>query len=67
MLNVESKRFQDLNNRYKTLTGQILPMEMIPFSESYETLEQNIEACEKEGKDLLPEIYKWDFSGNVLY
>ncbi|MGI6616465.1 MAG: hypothetical protein ACOX36_00095 [Saccharofermentanales bacterium] len=42
-------------------------MEMISHSEPYETLEKHIEACEKAGKDLLPEIYGWDLSGNLIY
>ena len=67
MIDVESMRFQDLKNRYKAVTSQILPMELIPLSKTYETLEQHIEACEKAGKDLLPEIYGWDFSGNIFY
>ncbi len=67
MINVESKRFQALKNRYKAVTGQILPMEMIPLSESYETLEKHVEACEKAGKDMLPEIYGWDLSGHTYY
>jgi len=37
VIDVESKRFQDLKNRYKAVTGEILPMEMIPLSETYET------------------------------
>jgi hypothetical protein len=65
MLDVRSKRFQELNARYKAVTGHILPMEMISHSESYETLEKHIEACEEAGKDLLPEIYGWDLSGNI--
>ena len=67
MIDVESKRFQALKNRYKAVTGQILPMEMIPLSEAYESLLQHGEACEKACKDLLPEIYGWDFSGNNFY
>jgi hypothetical protein len=64
---LDQKRFQELNARYKVVTGRILPMEMISHSEPYETLEKHIEACEKAGKDLLPEIYGWDLSGNLIY
>jgi hypothetical protein len=67
MIDVESKRLQELKNRYKAVTGQILPMEMIPLSETCEVLEQHVEACEKAGKDLLPEIYGWNLSENIYY
>ncbi|MDI9460860.1 MAG: hypothetical protein ACOX3P_00800 [Saccharofermentanales bacterium] len=67
MVNVKNKRFRELNRRYKAVTGEILPMEMIPLSELYETLEQHVEACEKAGKDMLPGIYGWDLSGNTFY
>ena len=40
---------------------------MISHAESYETLEKHIEACEKAGKNLLPEIYGWDLSENIIY
>jgi hypothetical protein len=64
---LKSKRFQELNARYQAVTGRILPMEMISHSELYETQEKHIEACEKAGKDLLPEIYEWDLSGHIYY
>jgi hypothetical protein len=67
MIDVKTKRFQELKERYRAVTGNILPMEMIPQTETYETLEKHVEACEKAGKNLLPEIYGWDLSGDVLY
>lgn len=42
-------------------------MEMISHVEPYETQEKHSEACEKAGKDLLPEIYRWDLSGHIYY
>lgn len=67
MIDVKTKRFQELKERYRAVTGNILPMEMIPQTETYEALEKHVEACEKAGKNLLPEIYGWDLSGDVLY
>jgi hypothetical protein len=42
-------------------------MAMIPYPCPYDELENNIKACEEAGKDMLPEIYNWDLSGNTLY
>lgn len=67
MVSVKDERFKELNRRYKEVTGENLPMAMIPYPCPYDELENNIEACEKAGKDMLPEIYGWDLSGNTLY
>jgi len=67
MIDVTSARFIALAVRYKAVTGNILPMEMISHSETYENLNRYVSLCEEEGKDMLPEIYGWDLSGNVLY
>lgn len=65
MLDVSSGRFKELNARYRAVTGWILPMEMISHSETYENLELYISRCEKAGRDLLPEIYGWDFENHI--
>lgn len=67
MIDATSKRFLALNKRYKSVTGQILPMEMISHVESYENLEAHVKACEEAGRDLLPQIYGWDLDGSLIY
>ena len=67
MVNVGDKRFKDLNSRYKAISGENLPMAMIPYPCPYDELKNNIKACELAGEDLLPEIYNWDLSGEVFY
>jgi biotin carboxylase len=65
MLDLQSDRFKELDARYVAVSGERLPMEMISHSETYENLERYISECEKAGKDLLPEIYGWDFENNI--
>jgi hypothetical protein len=67
LVSVKDERFKELNRRYKAVTGENLPMAMIPYPCPYDELENNIKACEEAGKDMLPEIYNWDLSGNTLY
>ncbi len=57
--NTSEDRFKRLNERYKTVSGEDLPLEMMSH-ETYETLEKYIKLCEKTGKDMLPEIYQWE-------
>ncbi len=67
MIDVNSKRFRALVAHYKAATGNIFPMEMISHTETYENLDKYNSMCEKENRDVLPEIYGWDLSGNIIY
>lgn len=58
LYNVKDERFKELNERYRAISGEQMPLEMMPH-ESYDTLEKNIKRCEDAGKDLFPEIYGW--------
>ncbi|MDI9472442.1 MAG: hypothetical protein GX260_03555 [Tissierellia bacterium] len=62
MINVQSEQYQNLNQRYRAVTGYIIPLEMISDSETMENLERYVSMCEKEGRDVFPDIYKWDYS-----
>ncbi len=64
-----SKEFRELNERYKKISGDIIPYFMMPAYETVEGLTKKIEACEKAGKDLLPEFYRWEeeLNNGIIY
>lgn len=52
---------------FKKRFGDIVPLQMIPSSETNEGLLNNIQKCFDADKDLLPDIYGWKFDGSVIY
>lgn len=47
--------------------GDVVPLEMIPSSETTEGLIEKIDKSLKAGEDLLPQEYGWKFDGTELY
>lgn len=50
---------------YEKRFGDIVPLEMV--GGTTEELLRNIQRCLDEDKDLLPEIYEWDFKNGTVY
>lgn len=59
LLNCEDHRYNALNKRYKRISGEDIPLMMIPDGETFADMDENIRRCEAAGKDLFPEIYQW--------
>ena len=57
----------ELMGQYDEMFDEGIGLMQIPTSETTENLKRNIRRCLKEEKDLLPEIYKFDDSGNNLF
>ena len=51
--------FIELNDRYRARFGDIIPLMMIPESETIENLTALVNECFRQNKDLLPEYYGW--------
>jgi hypothetical protein len=47
--------------------GDIVPLEMLPGSETNEGLIRNINKSLEADKDLLPELYGWKTDGTEIY
>jgi hypothetical protein len=68
LFNVQvTPELREAMQKYEEQFDDIVPLEMVPGSESVEGLIDNIEKCLVAGKDLLPEIYGWKFDGSVIY
>lgn len=60
MISVTDKRLAALDEAYKSAFGEHIPLMMVPDGETTEGLEEKIKQSLKEGKDLLPDFYKWN-------
>ncbi|MEK4977196.1 hypothetical protein [Bacillus sp. FSL K6-6540] len=47
--------------------GEIVPLEMVPGSETNEGLIDKIDRSLEAGEDLLPKEYGWKFDGSEIY
>jgi hypothetical protein len=52
---------------FKKVFGYGVPLSMIPPVETNENLIKNLKKCIEQKKDLLAEIYNWDYSKGKLY
>lgn len=60
MISGTDKRFQELSAKFEKAFGDIIPLMMVPESETIEGLTEKVNQCLKEGKDLLPNFYDWN-------
>lgn len=47
--------------------GDIVPLEMVPGSETVEGLLENIQKCFDANENQLSKIYNWKYDGKTLY
>lgn len=47
--------------------GDIVPLDMMPSTETVESLLENIQKCFDADKDLLDQIYGWKYDGSIIY
>ena len=61
MIDTQSPQFKELKALYIKHYGGIIPLMMVPTSETLEGLTQKINASIEAGRNLLPELYAWDY------
>lgn len=66
MIEVTSKLKEKMNEYFERF-ADVVPLEMIPSSETTQGLIEKIDKSLEADKDLLPEAYSWKTDGSQIY